>query len=841
MNCNKQHQKDTNQSVEDTRPTDAPNGASAGANAPAAFSSSGGNGKRSRGKRGGASSRKGWGGGGRDQGGSFPKEKHSVKPNDYLKFTAVLNEASASRAEKVMLKDIAIASAVEMRKMHGKFNMNVKRASAEKIAPGKFSATVFCAGNDIPDLISEFIMLVGKNVEKHNESVSVIESSAPTLPTTRRVVMASGGDTIASGEVAFASGGGATASGEQEGVISVPMRGPRDLWMCRVKLARGLATERGHPFVGLAISQCKKYGQNKWGKVIVSDVTDTHFTIKARQDVIGRFRATLLTRWVKFELRVEADIGACELAARKVGKHINALDKVRANIDTTGIKFVGRVAVVPCSVSLSAVDLFRDAFKTQIAEVPSAPRGDDRASKRVQFAQDKFPCNCAEESRYIYNAAVMVAKKWSKSGTRVRVFRYDGKPGSEICVTFSCEADAVEPFKTQVLEMVAFNDKRATERLKFEGCRVHRAYDSPWTKNALEYVTRSADVSFMFTGRVKIFEHAVTGETALAEELPADVSRGRVPRVGPAPLWIETMRCAFSEYVLRSDGEMLTDEEEDKMAADVRETLDYFERNTFSIPYFRGRGFEALQNRLSVQFETRSQKIKFQKGSLCGTSESHRDVLKIPSAKHVFVIAKRTGEGPFGRTVEFVCEAASDDAKIPNFVRSVRTELMRLWQQSCIARRIVRLSLPAARVRIEQRRECNKVRAEKMALRKEQMAESQAAASRIAKERSIVYERRSVGTGGAPAMEKTPAPEHDSGDEEDDAIDFAASNPFGALLVVEESSVAATKGGASVAATKGGAAMVEPEKMVPKKKAKSKKGITLAVDYGVVGSKGGRK
>jgi hypothetical protein len=571
------------------------------------------------------------------------------------------------------------------------------------------------------------------------------------------------------------------------------------------------------------------------------DVTDTHFTIKARKEVIERFRATLLTRWVKFEMRVEADIGACELAARKVGKQINALEKVRANIDIADIKFVGKVAVVPCSVSLSAVDSFREAFRTQVTEVPSAPGGKGGASKKVRFARDKIPCDSAVKARDCYMSAVKVAKKWSRSGDRVKVFAYDGKPGSEICVTFSCEADAVEPFKEQVIKQVAFDDEKEAESLKFEGCRVHRAYDSPWTKKALEYVTRSADVSFMFTGRVKIFEHAVTGETALAEELPADVSRGRVPRVGPAPLWIETRRCAFSEYVLRSDGEMLTDEEEDKMAADVRETLDYFERNTFSIPYFRGRGFEALQNRLSVQFETRSQKIKFQKGSLCGTSESHRDVLKIPSAKHVFVIAKRTGEGPFGRTVEFVCEAASDDAKIPNFVRSVRTELMRLWQQSCIARRIVRLSLPAARVRIERRRECEKVRAEKMALRKEQMAESQAAASRIAKERLNVFERESVGTGGAPAMEKTPAPEHDSGDEEDDAIDFAASNPFGALLVVEESSVAATKGGASVAATKGGAAMVEPEKMAPKKKAKSKKGITLAVDYGVVGGKGGRK
>jgi len=830
MNCNKQHQKDTNQSVEDTRPTDAPNGASAGANAPAAFSSSGGNGKRSRGKRGGASSRKGWGGGGRDQGGSFPKEKHSVKPNDYLKFTAVLNEASASRAEKVMLKDIAIASAVEMRKMHGKFNMNVKRASAEKIAPGKFSATVFCAGNDIPDLISEFIMLVGKNVEKHNESVSVIESSAPTLPTTRRVVMASGGDTIASGEVAFASGGGATASGEQEGVISVPMRGPRDLWMCRVKLARGLATERGHPFVGLAISQCKKYGQNKWGKVIVSDVTDTHFTIKARQDVIGRFRATLLTRWVKFELRVEADIGACELAARKVGKHINALDKVRANIDTTGIKFVGRVAVVPCSVSLSAVDLFRDAFKTQIAEVPSAPRGDDRASKRVQFAQDKFPCNCAEESRYIYNAAVMVAKKWSKSGTRVRVFRYDGKPGSEICVTFSCEADAVEPFKTQVLEMVAFNDKRATERLKFEGCRVHRAYDSPWTKNALEYVTRSADVSFMFTGRVKIFEHAVTGETALAEELPADVSRGRVPRVGPAPLWIETMRCAFSEYVLRSDGEMLTDEEEKKVVAEVDETLDFFEKNCYSIPYlkYEGKslGFEALDRRNDAMFSLK-EKVK----------PHEMNQFKIHPNRQVLVIARRTGVGYYGRTVNFVCVANSEQASVPNYVNSVRRELQQMYlsgkKNRYLGSSMKSMSfdwLDRARSKIAARHKVENERAERIALHKKQMTERQAASRKEESERMELYERPRAAS--PKEMEKTPVPEQDSGDEEEEATFSATSNPFGALLVKEDVPSETT--------AKGGVELVEPKKEAPKKKGKSR-GTPVMVDYGIVGSKGGRK
>ena len=111
-----------------------------------------------------------------------------------------------------------------------------------------------------------------------------------------------------------------------------------------------------------------------------------------------------------------------------------------------------------------------------------------------------------------------------------------------------------------------------------------------------------------------------------------------------------------------------------------------------------------------------------------------------------------------------------------------------------------------------------------MALRKEQMAESQAAASRIAKERSAVFECESVGTGGAPAMEKTPAPEHDSGDDEEYS---ASSNPFGALLVAEESSVAATKGGA---------AMVEPKKSAPKKT--KSKGIALAVDYGIVGSKG---
>ena len=99
-----------------------------------------------------------------------------------------------------------------------------------------------------------------------------------------------------------------------------------------------------------------------------------------------------------------------------------------------------------------------------------------------------------------------------------------------------------------------------------------------------------------------------------------------------------------------------------------------------------------------------------------------------------------------------------------------------------------------------------------MAVYKQKMAERQAAVAQLAKERMI-----------AP-MEKTPAPEHDSGDDEEYS---ASSNPFGALLVVEASFVAATKGGA---------AMVEPKKSAPKKT--KSKGVALAVDFGIVGSKG---
>ena len=556
----------------------------------------------------------------------------------------MIREVTPSRAERVALKDVAIAAAVAMRKRHGTFFMNVERAEAEQVGPCEFAVTVVCQGDDTPALIDEYKMLIHENVERHNASVIVTEHSATTVSTTSEVVRA--------------SGGGAAAPVEQDGVISVPTKGSNGLYECRMKLASGLTTERGHSFVGIAISLCKNYTQKRWGRVIVEDVTDTHCTIKAREEVLKRFRATLLTRRVNFEMRVEADIGACELAARKVGMRINALEKVRATIDTADIKFVGKVAVVPCSVSLGAVDLFREAFTTQIKEVPSAPRGEGGASKKVRFVRDKIPCDNAGIAHDYFTSAVKVAKKWSRSGARVNVFPYDGKPGSEICVTFSCEADAVEPFKEQVIKQVAIDDEKAAQCLKFRGCRVHRAYDSPWTKKAIEYVTGSSDVMFMFTGRVMIFKNVKTGETALEEELPVNVSCGRVPRVGPAPLWIETRRSAFSEYVLRSDGEMLTDEQEDRIVAQVNETLDYFERNTYSIPYLGGRGFEALQNRLNVQNETRPQKITFQKGCLCGTTESHRDVLKIPANKHVFVIAKRTGEGPYGRTVEFVCEAA---------------------------------------------------------------------------------------------------------------------------------------------------------------------------------------
>ena len=796
----------SNQSVGDTRSTDAPNGASAGAKAPAATSPSGGGGGKPRGKRGGgkrdqsgsASGRgrgqRGRGGGGRGQSGRGKGAKTS-KTLVPLEFTVVIREASVSRAKEVALKDVFISAAVTMRKVHGSFNMNVSGAEAENTGSCEFTVKVFCRGDDT--LLIEYTKLVHENVDRHNASVIVTVGSAAIVSATPMVVRA--------------SGGGAAASNEQEGVISVPMRGPRDLWMCRVKLALGLATESGHPFIGLAISLCMKYGRNKLGNVSVVDVTDTHFTIKARKEVIKGFRAKLLTLWVKFEMRAEADIGACELAARKVGKQINALDNVRANINTTGIKVVKGVAVVPCSVSLSAVDLFRDAFKTQITEVPSAPRGDDWASKKVRSAKNKISCESVENAQDYYASAITVAKKWRRKGDRVNVFAYDGKTGSEICIAFSCDAILVETFKEEVFNQVAFDDEKAEKSFMFEGCEVHRVFDSFWTKPAIECAIRQygQDVSYMFTGRVMIFKNAMTGETALEEELPADVSRGRAPRNGPVPLWVETRDCAYSKFVLRSDSKKLTEEDEDNLVAEIKDTLKFFEENTFSIPYFDGKCFEALRKRMSVQFEKKMEKIKFQKGSLKGTTETEREVLKLPSWKHVRVLAKKPGKGPNGRTLEFVCEAASDSAKVQNFVDSVRKEAELLEKRSLVAKRIVRNLLPAARERIERKRISEKENVEKMALRKQQ--------------------RKSVGTKGAPAMEKTPAPEHDSGDEED-ATDFATSNPFWALL--DEMP--------SVAATKGGAAMVEPKKMAPKK-AKSKKGIVMTVDYGVVGSKGGRK
>lgn len=803
---NNVYHTDTNQSVEDTRPTDAPYGASAGAKAPAATSSSDGaggwqvagrrstGGKTTRGKRGGRAHRKGGGGGGGDRKGR-PSGGKTEKPSKTHKITFVVREVTPSRAERVALKDVAIAAAVAMRKKHGKFFMNVERAEAEQVGPCEFAVLVVCQGDDTPALIDEYNMLIHENVERHNASVIVTEHSATTVSTTSEVVRA--------------SGGGAAAPVEQGGVISVPTKGSNGLYECRMKLASGLTTERGHSFVGIAISLCKNYAQKRWGKVIVEDVTDTHCTIKAREEVLTRFRATLLTRRVNFEMRVEADIGACEVAARKVGKQINALDKVRATIDTADIKFVGKVAVVPCSVSLSAVDLFREAFTTQIKEVPSAPRGEGGASKKARFARDIIPCDSAEKAHDCYMSAVKVAKKLSRNGVRVKVFPYDGKSGSEICVSFSCEEDAVEPFKEQVIKQVAFDDKKAAECLMFEGSRINRVYDSPWAKKVLEYVTKKTDMSFMFTGRVMIFENAVTGESALAEDLPVDVSRGRVPRVGPVPLWIETRRSAFSEYVLRSDSKMLSEEEEDKVVAEVNETLEYFERNTYSIPNVKlGRdslAFKALELRNKAMFAKQPKKGKYDK-----------DMFKIHPDRQVKVIAKRVGEGPVGPTVEFVCEAATELANVPNYVKSVWRELRDLYYKGHLGASMRSASynwLDRARSTIAVRREVEKERAQRMAVYKQKMAERQAAVAQLAKERMI-----------AP-MEKTPAPEHDSGDDEEYS---ASSNPFGALLVAEVSSVAATKGGA---------AMVEPKKSAPKKT----RGIALAVDYGIVGSKGGRK
>ena len=125
-------------------------------------------------------------------------------------------------------------------------------------------------------------------------------------------------------------------------------------------------------------------------------------------------------------------------------------EKVRATIDTADIKFVGKVAARPCSCRL-ARNLSRGVTTDQEVPLPLGVRA--VLQRRFKLVRDKIPCDNGIAHDY-FTSAVKVAKKWSRSGARVNVFPYDGKPGSEICVTFSCEADAVEPFKEQVIKQV---------------------------------------------------------------------------------------------------------------------------------------------------------------------------------------------------------------------------------------------------------------------------------------------------------------------------------------------------------------------------------------------------
>ena len=134
----------------------------------------------------------------------------------------MIREVTPSRAERVALKDVAIAAAVAMRKRHGTFFMNVERAEAEQVGPCEFAVTVVCQGDDTPALIDEYKMLIHENVERHNASVIVTEHSATTVSTTSEVVRA--------------SGGGVAVPVEQDGVI--PFRkGSNGLYERRMKPA----------------------------------------------------------------------------------------------------------------------------------------------------------------------------------------------------------------------------------------------------------------------------------------------------------------------------------------------------------------------------------------------------------------------------------------------------------------------------------------------------------------------------------------------------------------------------------------------------------------------------
>jgi len=830
---------------------DASTGASAGANTPAARG-------RARGAR------------GRGRGGrrvqSAPREKEKGK--DFC-VTVVIQEISVSKAEERGCFGICIEAAKEMRSPSQKFNLNVGKAQAVKIGSHMYEVRVACTVDEAAlKQEKQFMTIVDAKVFQHNSSFNVNESAVAVLAH-QMVNGTSGGGGAASvsatSMVVRASGSDSAAPEEQDGVISVPTKGPRDMWECQVTLPQWLATESGHPFAGIAISLLRKYKKNKWGNVRVVDVTDESFKIKARKEVIERFRTTLLTRWVKFEMRVEADFGACELAARKVGKEINALKKVRATIDTAGIKIVGKFAVVQCSVSLSAVDLLREAFKTQVTEVPSAPRGrsgaphGDTARVHKVFVRGKISCESVRETTDCFESAKRVAQKFYRSGQGfVKVIPYDGKPGAEVCVTYSCEEHMMDLFRERVIKQVAFDDEKAVERSQFEGCKKLRAWDSEWLKGALDRVTRQKGLKYIFTGRVKIYKNVKTGKLALAEELPADVSRGRVPRIGPVTLWAETRESAYSEYVLRSADKMLTEEDQDTLADEVDETLAYFEANSFSIPDVKLGGkslaFMALERRAAMMHTRELRKVSFQKGCLKGTTVESQEVAKNPWWKQVNVIGKKCGKGRYGPIVRFVCKAGPQ-ASISNYVGSVRRELQELYFENHLGASMRAAShrwLDRARGMIAVKQDEKKERAGRMALYKEQQARSTAASLLRAQERmdaasgnvmmdarKVVVVCESAGTGGAlcdvcevktcMAMEMTPYGAPDSGDESDD-LTFATSNPFGVLKVDE----------ISVAATKSGAAMVEPEKAPKKSRKKKSRGTILEVDIRRVGEKGKR-
>jgi hypothetical protein len=275
---------------------------------------------------------------------------------------------------------------------------------------------------------------------------------------------------------------------------------------------------------------------------------------------------------------------------------------------------------------------------------------------------------------------------------------------------------------------------------------------------------------------------------------------------------------------------MLSEEMEKQVVAEVNETLDFFEKNCYSIPYLKygekSLGFEALDRRKDAMFALKEKKTPLE-----------MDLFKIHPSRQVVVIAKRPGVGPYGRTVEFVCRANSEQASIPNYIKSVRREQQQMYLSGkknrylCASMKSVCFDwLDRARSTIAARHKVENERAERIALHKEQMTERQAASRKEESERMELYRRPRAAS--PKEMEKTPVPEQDSGDEEEDVAFSATSNPFGALLVEEDVPSETT--------AKGGVELVELKKEAPKKKVRSR-GTALVVDYGIVGSKGGRK